>query len=242
MPLQQFETDTSMSYETTYKGSDLNIKQVTNLARELIENNELRTDTSVVYIVDLEFYNGKKYINYCRYELRFNDIGTAQLDDYAHSIVYDGNITHVVLCLIEKPKLVCKEPTIKVKRVKFNKILCEHEVRMKLIDIYEKATSGLGKLGFPIINTEKQTFRLKFGYYYMNDLIKATQIVWSPYAMNSNEDDNFNSDEYVELLTERPDHVRLYDVRVDTISLYWLQEWFNQNIKNFQRIQSSSLR
>lgn len=228
MPLHEFETEDRPLLETKVKGADIKYKQVILTSRKLIEDAELPT-TSTIYMVDLDFYCGTKYIDHCQYELHFNSTGSAHIEDFAHIINFDGKITHTILQVVQKPPLNCKESTVPVRRVHFNEQFGEHQVKIKLSDIFEQATKELGKMGFPDLDTNRQSYRLNFAYYYLNRHIKTASLVWNPNTIVDERED-YTSEEYVELLTERPDHVRLLDLRVDTVSLYWLQDMINKTI------------
>jgi hypothetical protein len=226
MPLEEYAADAEDILTHKVQGSNLKFRQVVSLSRQLLDDNGLPVK-SAVYLVDLLFMDGDRYIDHCLYELHFNAIGSGQLHDFAHLITHEGNITHTIIQVAPKPPLRCKEPTVQCRRVKFNEQFGEHEVRIKLKEIYEKATEELGKMGFPHIDTDRQSYRLFFAYYYLGRHIKTTHLKWNPKAVVDERED-FASEEFVDLMAERPDHVRLLDLRVDTVSLYWLQDLINK--------------
>jgi hypothetical protein len=180
-------------------------------------------------------------IDFRRYEIAFNDEGRASLKNFSHKPkAYDGEITNVVLQIAEKPKITFKGLSIPIKHYKFNDEEGEHEIHLSLKDIYQKAVQELSNNGFPRIRTN-QNVRLRLAFYFMDELIARKSVLWNPMratlANNSDGDntnlermdaDEFDMDEYIALLPDRPDHVRLQDVRLESVSLFWLQEWINK--------------
>lgn len=178
-------------------------------------------------------------IDFRRYEITFNDEGRASLKNYSHKRKpYDGEITNVVLQIAEKPKITFKGLSIPIKQYKFNEEQGEHEIHLSLKDVYQKALQDLSNNGFPRIITN-QNVRLRLAFYFMDELIVRKSILWNPMratfkssqgeeTLERMDQEEFDEDEYIALLADRPDHVRLHDVRLESVSLFWLQEWINK--------------
>ena len=171
-------------------------------------------------------WNDTTLLDYRRYEVVFLEDGSTKLLNYSHRIT-TGDFTHTVLEVANKPKLNVRELIIPIKGVKYIKDQGEHQIRLRLKDIYNKAIQDLGAQGFPQFDSIQQSYHLRIDYYYLDQLIKKQGLSWNPHQRIS-DTDAMGADEHVEMLKNRPDHVRLADVRLEYVSLFWLQEWINK--------------
>lgn len=209
-------------------GHELTSRQLIQMTRQQAEKNNLPLK-NVTYVLDLEFYDDEdEYVDFCRYEVPFSNIGAGKVIDYSHNIEYEGSIKYTLVKLARKPKLRVKELMIPIKSTRFDSELAEYEVKVLMRDLYNKATQELGALGLPQINTTKQSYRLKFAYYYLDEQLSESSLLWNPYRSNDAANDEFLADEFTKMMVDRPDHVRLIDIRLEFVSLFWLQEWITK--------------
>lgn len=193
------------------------------------------------------FRESTNLVDWRRYEISFSEEGRASLKNFSHKPkIYDGEITNVVVQIAKKPTITYRGLKVPIKHYKFNEAHEEHEVHLSLKEVYGKALQELQGRGFPKLKTP-QNYRLKLSFYYLDELIARKTVLFNPHHLESahmarlhgHDDaggekeegldvDEHDEDEYLVMLPDRPDHVRLHDVRLENMSLFWLQEWINK--------------
>ena len=216
--------DEAQVFETTIDGTSISKEEMIKITSKLLSDNDMPT-VSTIYIFHINYYDEEEFIDFSRYQVAYSINGVPRITDYAHTIKWDGDVTHSVIQIAKKPRLRIKELFIPIKSVRFDSKLGEFQIKLKVQDIFDKAIQELGALGLPAINSDRQSYKLIFAHYFMDEHIKTSSISWNPYMkVNSEMSNEMTSDEYIEVLSERPDHVRLLDIRLEYTSLFWLQE------------------
>lgn len=185
---------------------------------------------NITYIMDLDIVNGDEVHTGHRYEIHFTEQGTSRVTPYAQNVTYDGDVTGIRVQVGIKPKLKVQELVIPVSKVSFLDEYSEYKVVIRCDELFKSAMQETTQIGFPNMESPQQTYTIKIGAYYLNQEISTTQVNFNPTNMNNTEDEI--PDEYIMMLPRRPDHIRVIDVRLQYISLYWLSELFNKLLES----------
>lgn len=181
---------------------------------------------NVTYIMDLDIVNDKEIYTGHRYEISFTEQGTTRVTPFAQNVTYDGDLTGIRVQVGIKPKIKVQELVIPVSKVSFLEDYSEYKVVIRCDELFKSAMQEASQIGFPAMEAPQQTYTIKLGAYYLDQEISTTQVNFNPTNMNNTEDEI--PDEYIMMLPRRPDHIRVIDVRLQYISLYWLSELFNK--------------
>jgi hypothetical protein len=114
----------------------------------------------------------------------------------------------------------------------------EYEVHVRCAELFRKAIMETQYIGFPKLEIPQQTYILKFAAYYLNEELGTAEVKYNPTNTLVSQDEV--PDEYVMMLPKRPDHVRLIDVYLPYVSLYWLSELLTRMLDQRLGAQSRS--
>lgn len=191
----------------------------TRLIEESSDDTEENSDNEV------EYKEPKIHAGH-RYEVSFSDKGVARVLSFMQNVKYDGPVSSVRLQMARKPRLRVRELVVPLHSVKFHEDKQEYEVHVRCAELFRKALMETQHIGFPKLEVPQQTYTLKFAAYYMNEEIGTAEVRFNPTNTLVSEDEI--PDEYVMMLPVRPDHVRVLDVYLQYVSLYWLSELMNK--------------
>lgn len=213
------------SSEITLELGPTTSREMIALIRRFAHQNDWST-RNITYIMDLDIVNDKEIHTGHRYEVYFSENGTTRVTPFAQNVTYDGDVTGIRVQVGIKPKLKVKELVIPVSKVSYLEEYSEYKVVIRCDELFKKAMQEASQIGFPDMETPQQTYTIKIGAYYLDQEIAVSQLNFNPTKMNITEDEI--PDEHVMMLPRRPDHIRVIDVNLQYISLYWLSELFNK--------------